>query len=615
MKKYLLLIGLFAGLVPSLLAQNYSFPVDTLLKTGPLNRRINVVLLPDGYTAGELTKFRKDADGFIGYLLGNTPFAQYRNYFNFFLIRVPSAESGATHPGTANDEDRTQPVETKNTYFGTSFDYGGIHRLLVMRNIQNFTNVMATNFPVYDISFLLVNTTYYGGSGGVPSTFSMHPSSSEIGIHEVGHTFGGLSDEYWAGPQYARELPNMTRTNDPNSIRWKNWLNFPRIGIFEYTNGGNGWYKPTQASCKMEYLGQHFCAVCRETLVDRMLSLVNPIEQVLPAANTTIKVSAEPVTFRVNLLKPIPNSLQVDWYLDDKPLSAGSDSVQVDASKLTGTTGKLTAVVFDSTAFSRSAFHRQQHVYSTSWSLQSDGTSIPFTISADRTALCRGDSVQLRATGCTGTVTWSSGRTGVFTTVQPAYTTSYSATCADNGSVSNAIIITVEVAPLAAARNTGPYYTGQTIELQGGGGDSYLWRGPNSFSATVQNPVIPNATLSHAGTYTVTVTQNGCQAMAVTTVVVNPITGLEPVRWQENQLVVFPNPGDNLFTLKLSLMQADDTRIQVLDLLGRSYWEKRVRKPAGESTEPLPLGNLPGGRYFVRVETTRFTLVYPLLKR
>ncbi|MCX2575345.1 T9SS type B sorting domain-containing protein [Pedobacter sandarakinus] len=86
---------------------------------------------------------------------------------------------------------------------------------------------------------------------------------------------------------------------------------------------------------------------------------------------------------------------------------------------------------------------------------------------------------------------------------------------------SSPISILVNPTPVAVATNSGPACLGQNIQLSATGGTSYEWVGPN-FTSNLQNPTLPNADFSMAGTYTVTVTQNGCTATASTTISVFP---------------------------------------------------------------------------------------------
>src|SRR5689334_9459994 len=183
--------------------QSQVFPTDTVVKKGALNKRINFVYLSDGYLAGELNTFATDVTTINNKLFLTTPFKEYINYFNIFQVRVPSAESGVKHAHSASDcpDVSIQPISDPKNYFGSRFDVGGIHRLLVPDSSAKINSVLASNLPTYDQAFIIAHSPYYGGSGGVYATSSTDPSSAEVAIHELGHSFGKLADEYWAGSQ------------------------------------------------------------------------------------------------------------------------------------------------------------------------------------------------------------------------------------------------------------------------------------------------------------------------------------------------------------------------------------------------------------------------------
>ncbi|HMP87921.1 MAG TPA: M64 family metallopeptidase, partial [Lacibacter sp.] len=159
-RKYLLLCFLFsiAG------AQAQTFQVDTITKTGPLNKRINLVYLGDGYTAVEQSKFIADVIAINNQLFNTVPFNRYKEYFNVFAIRVISVESGVKHARTASDcpSAGSHPVSNPNNYFGTRFDVGSIHRLVAPSNMSLMNTVLAFNFPEYDQALLVANTSFYG---------------------------------------------------------------------------------------------------------------------------------------------------------------------------------------------------------------------------------------------------------------------------------------------------------------------------------------------------------------------------------------------------------------------------------------------------------------------
>ena len=166
MKRNLLIFALFPTLFLSSHAQ--VFDVDTIQYSGNIHQRINLVILSDGYQEHELDKFIEDAKDFSDTFFSGTPYKEYRSFFNVFAIRVPSNESGANHPGTATDvTEPAHPIKEVDNYFGSTFDYYNIHRLLYPENTIAITNVLASNFPSYDQVVVLVNTPYYGGSGGL----------------------------------------------------------------------------------------------------------------------------------------------------------------------------------------------------------------------------------------------------------------------------------------------------------------------------------------------------------------------------------------------------------------------------------------------------------------
>ena len=226
-------------LFPALVINAQKFDVDTVSMKGTIDDCINIVFLPDGYQEEELDKFSDDVDWMIDALFGKEPYPEYRDYFNCFAIQVPSEESGA-----AND-----PDSLINNYFGSCFNNSGIWRLVVPRRSSKVQSVLQDNFPQYDQVVVVVNDSRYGGSGGWMATSTTHSNGPEICIHEIGHSFAGLSDEYWAGAGYARENINMTQETDPSVVRWKDWMGFRSVGIYSHSEDPS-WKRPHQ-NCEM----------------------------------------------------------------------------------------------------------------------------------------------------------------------------------------------------------------------------------------------------------------------------------------------------------------------------------------------------------------------------
>lgn len=352
------------------------FDKQIIFENGPKDQRINLVFLPDGYLAGDMTKFVNDVHGIIDDIFSQTPFKEYKPYFNAYAILVPSNEAGARHPRTSQDSDcaPVPQVNSVDNYFGSTFDYGNIHRLLVPTNASKIGSVLADNFPSYDQAFVLVNSPYYGGSGGEVATASNNESSTEVAIHEIGHSFASLSDEYWAGPQYAHESPNMTQQSSPALVKWKNWVGTGEVGVYPFTEN-TSWFRPHQ-NCKMRFLNVPFCFVCRETFVERIHELVDPLLSFSPE-ETELEIQEGLIEFSVDLIKPVPNTFKIRWTRNDEVLSVGRDEPELVLSVNSLTTGYNTigVMITDTTSFTRNTNHFQQHIYEVIWSVYTDNVT------------------------------------------------------------------------------------------------------------------------------------------------------------------------------------------------------------------------------------------------
>jgi hypothetical protein len=382
MKKNLTL--LFLILLVRLSAQQ--FKVDTILYHGVLANRINLVVLVDGYTVSDMSHFKTDVQGILNAFWNAEPWKEYKNYVNVFAIEVVSSASGAIHPNTAPDcpTSPAQPILNPSTYFGSTFDYGGIHRLLVPGNASAVANVMAANFPNYDQILMLVNSPYYGGSGGQYATVSLHPSSPEIALHETSHSFSGVADEYYAGAQYMTEKPNLTQQNNPALNKWTKWVGFtgPAGLIDIYPHSGDPtWFKPTTGGkCRMEALGRPFCNVCMEAHIERIHSLVKPYDSYLPAGST-VGASATPIVFSIKEVKPIPNTLKTNWTLDGTAYVSLKDSITLTTNTLSTGAHTLSMTIIDTTALVRIPSHFSTHIYTVQWTINKTATGI--TLNSD----------------------------------------------------------------------------------------------------------------------------------------------------------------------------------------------------------------------------------------
>ncbi len=367
MKNRILILLLIAGFGGS--AQIVG--VDTLIKSGPMSNRINLAFMGDGYTSSEMGQFLGDATTNSSYLLSQPPFSNYKNYFNVYAIKVASPQSGVTHPGTATDvTEPASPVMTVTNLFNTRFDNWGIHRNIYSMNSSAVYSTMAQAFPNYDQLVILGNSTEYGGAGGAFAVSSINAASPEIVAHEMGHSFAGLADEYWAGPVYAVEKPNMTAQSSPSLVKWASWVGTQGIGV--YAHGPNppesNWYKPHN-NCKMQFLNSPFCAVCKQTIIERIHSLVNPIDGYAPDNNGIIFPTNDSLWFKGVFVKPIPNTLKTIWDVNSGQIAVNKDSVMIPDFWLMQGGNLVTLTVMDTTVLSKDTAHIHQHIYSVSWTV------------------------------------------------------------------------------------------------------------------------------------------------------------------------------------------------------------------------------------------------------
>ncbi len=354
-----------------------TFPVSSILNNGADSKHINYVIVGDGYTSSQQTTFITDAIAIKDDLFSQSPFLEYKDFFNVYVIEVPSNESGADHPGTATDVvEPAFAVQDIDNYFGSTFDAFNIHRLLVPMNSSAVNNVLATNFPAYDQVMVIVNSPNYGGSGGWLATTSTNPAANEIAIHEIGHSFVGLSDEYWAGIQYANEKANMTQETNSNLVKWSDWMSINDVGIYPYGTSSpqSDWHRPHQ-NCKMRYLGFPFCSVCAEAIIDQIYSLVTPIENKIPAASNVIYNSL-PLDFQVDLIYPNPNTLSIEWVLNGAVVNATTNLLTLSDSDLPNTNNTLTVTVTDNTLLSKSYLPNAGYTFSQSWNVVNNGSTI-----------------------------------------------------------------------------------------------------------------------------------------------------------------------------------------------------------------------------------------------
>lgn len=391
MNKISLLVFLGFFTVNFILAQE-KFKIDTLRRQGPDQKMVNFIILGDGYTKDEQDKFSKDAETFVSFFLKTDPMRSYESFFNIYAIRTISEESGAVHACIAADcpdehhtitvkesnqfpRNAKVPVSNPKTIFGSSFDNGNIHRLVVPQNLSLISYILETHVPKHDMVLILVNSPFYGGSRGTYATSTVNMASNEIAIHEIGHSFAKLGDEYWAGNQYAYESPNRSRIADTDKVVWSHWIGIDGVGVYSYGNkdSKSNWYRPHEF-CKMQTLKAPFCKVCQEQFVRKIHELTSPILRKEPISDT-VNQKGSIQQYRVELALPFPNTLKIQWLLNKTLIATERPFVLIDPGHLSLGKNVLEVVVQDTTSLVRNPTYKSKAVYVECWNIEMDEVS------------------------------------------------------------------------------------------------------------------------------------------------------------------------------------------------------------------------------------------------
>ena len=195
--------------------------VDIIAQNGPADKKVDLVILGDGYTSGEMEKFRKDAARLSGYLLNSEPFKSHSSDFNIRAIETPSGSSGVSKPH--HGEFRRTPL----TVHYSSFDSERYALSYDNRTIRD----VASQVP-YDLMVIMINERTYGG-GGIYNLYTTVAADNKfteyIMVHEMGHHMAALADEYYTS-SVSYEIPeikvepwelNITALFDKNNLKWK----------------------------------------------------------------------------------------------------------------------------------------------------------------------------------------------------------------------------------------------------------------------------------------------------------------------------------------------------------------------------------------------------------
>lgn len=261
--------------------------VRALFESGTPHQKVDIAILAEGYTLSQKKKFFKDAARRVTTLLGTEPFKSNKTRMNVWAVFVPSREAGP-------DEPRKGIFHA--TALGMSFNSLDLPRYLIEGDNQAIHD--AASAAPYDNIYILVNSKRYGG-GAIYNFYAVciadNPWSDYIFVHEFGHAFGGLADEYYSSAVTYNEFyppgvepwePNITALLNPKQLKWKDLVTpgtpIPTppdttkygnaVGAFEGAGYvAKGFYRPTLNHCIMfQKDWRAYCPVCRRA-VERVI--------------------------------------------------------------------------------------------------------------------------------------------------------------------------------------------------------------------------------------------------------------------------------------------------------------------------------------------------------
>lgn len=364
----------FAAL--ALCSLSSALPVS-ILDNGPRDKRMNIVFLGDGYVQADSAKFISDAQWVLGLLMQNEPYRAYQGFFNASAVFRASQESGSDHPSDSTYVD---------TYYSSSYDTYDIARLVMLTGdgYSKMYAALAAEAPDYDLIIMIVNDPEYGGSGGSISVTSVNSSAPGICIHEMGHSFAALGDEYetaydtWVN----REYPNSTQYTARASIVWNPWIAaatpLPTPETSEYTDSvglfegcqyqSTGWYRPKQ-NCCMRNLNVAFCEVCRENHVYSFWGRVAPVDTFFPANAAPLALPAAD-TLRLAVAAKAVASLSIQWYRDGTPLPGMTgETLALPVAQIGRAMASLSVTVRDTTPWVRNVTKLPRQTQTIAWSV------------------------------------------------------------------------------------------------------------------------------------------------------------------------------------------------------------------------------------------------------
>lgn len=278
---------------------------------GPASNRVDVAIMGDGYQLDEMKGFDKLAKDTLSLFERQKTFREYYSYFNFHRVALVSKDNGVDGFGRKNDT----ALDGHTT--GTIAGHVGVSGKLVGEMLDEMGEHD-------DLAIVYVKQGILGTGGNGYATIGGRDDKTTI--HEWGHAFANLGDEYSTKTHDRGSVSNrvnVSKTDDPKRVPWAHWIDAktPGVGVYEGASGQvRGAWKPTASGCVMES-GEFFCEPCRESLVLHIYAHVDPIESCTPPPHSRTQetyielVEFKPAEFEVIVMRPKTHNLEVSWWV------------------------------------------------------------------------------------------------------------------------------------------------------------------------------------------------------------------------------------------------------------------------------------------------------------
>ena len=367
--------------------------VETILDNGPIENRIDLVWVGDGFTEADLSSWAPLAVAGYQELFLYEPFTRYHEYFNVHRVDVISPESGV-------DNDPVEGID-RDTALDMRFWCSNIERLLCINTTK--AAQMAAFAPDVDQIAAVANSSKYGGAGYTGAeigTYSgFNAAAVDVFIHELGHSLGNLADEYTYGGNgdtYPGGEPGAANAStldagqmNGSGLKWDAWLgsNEAGVGPHDCFEGcayyPQGIYRPSNFSM-MRVLAQPFNSPSREGLIFEFYMTVNVIDSFDPPGST---VQANQ-TITVETVLSDPEATEKSLFVNDFLISTTNESV-FELSVLNLEAGDTVSIkVQDTTSMVRNEAMREALMTDTiSWEVEA-GCSSGFVENCDGSGDC-----------------------------------------------------------------------------------------------------------------------------------------------------------------------------------------------------------------------------------